>query len=98
MTILQITQYISTAIPLVSFAALFVSVFLFAKTKGNMDALKSAADTYRTLAQSKDAKIDELESKIDSLQAQVTELTKALEVQKQAFSVAIDEFLARVSA
>ena len=96
MTLIEVTQVVSTAIPVVAFAALFVSLILYVKMRGTVDTLKEAADTYRVLGEAKEAKIDELEKKIDELQAQVVELTRALDVQKQAFHVAIDEFLSRV--
>ena len=96
MTLTQVTQYVSMGIPLASFAALFAAVFFFVKMRGSVDALREAAATWQALAESKDAQVTALEQKIDELELKIAELTHALEIQKEAFRVAVDDFLARV--
>ena len=84
----------SAAVPLISLTALAVAVIIFAKSKGNIDALKDAAQTYRTLAEAYEAKITHLCHKIEDLKREVVELKSHIAVQEKATKVAVDEILA----
>ena len=90
--LLQITQFISTAIPLVTFAALFASVFIYVRSKGSMDALKEVGNTYKDLAEAYSVQIKELESKIDSLEREIALLKDELAAQRAAMKIAVSEF------
>lgn len=94
MTPAEITQYIAMAIPVVTFAAFAVSVFLFVKNKGTIDALKEATETYKTLAEAYEKKIDDLQQQLDLCAKEINRLRVALEAEHQAMEMAINELIA----
>lgn len=94
MTIVKITQYVGMAIPLISFGALVVSIIIFVKYKGTIDALKDAAETYRTLANSYKEQIGDLSSRLESCEGEVKKLEAHVVNQKLAIQIAIDETIA----
>lgn len=89
----SITIWVTNAIPIATFLALAVTVFLFAKNKGTIDALKEATSTYKELADAYEKKIKALECDVEGLKKQVDELRDRNQMLKEATRIAIDEIL-----
>lgn len=94
MTVAELTQYIAMAIPIITFSAFAFSVFLFVKNKGTIDALKEATETYKTLAEAYEKKIDDLQEQLDICAKEINRLRVALEAEHQAMEMAINELIA----
>jgi len=94
MDAITITRIFTGGIPVIVFVALAVSVFLFVKNKGTMDALNSAVETYRSLAEGYKDTVEQLEDKHDRLEAEIRELKQTMAVQKEAMGMAVDELIA----
>ena len=80
-------------IPVASFMALAVALFVFARNKGNIDALKEAAQTYKTLAEAYEAQIEHMGRKVERLEREITELKAQIQMQDAATKLAVDEIL-----
>ena len=89
----QMSHWIAVAIPLATFLALTVSIILFAKNKGTIDALREAANTYKTLSESYKDTIDQLEYRLDLSEEERERLQKQLLVQQAAMEKAVDEII-----
>lgn len=89
----QFTQALTAVIPIASFVAMVVSVLIFVKYKGTIDALNSAVETYRSLAEGYKEQVDQLKAKQDELVIEIQELKSLVSVQKEAMRIAIDEIL-----
>jgi cell division protein FtsB len=85
---------LAMVIPLASFAALVVSIFFFAKTKGQKDAMQSTIDTYKGLADARKAQIEDLEEQHKELLDEVRDLRYGINMQKEVMCTAIDELVA----
>jgi cell division protein FtsB len=89
----EFVKWVSTMIPIATFAALFVTVTLFVKNKGTIDALKETTATYKSLSESKEAEVKQLEKKQVQLKEEIEALTKECETQRGAVKVAVDELI-----
>jgi ribosomal protein S3 len=94
MTVLELIQFVSAAIPVATFLALGLSVYLFVKNKGTKDALQEALQTYKQLSEAYLAKIEQLETDLDHGKIEIEDLKKQLEIERLAFKKAIDELIA----
>jgi len=94
MPIEELIRLTSLIIPIASFLALAVALVLFAKGKGNLDALREAAQTYRTLAEAYEAQIEHMGRKIERMDEEIRDLKKHIATQEAAMRLAVDEILA----
>lgn len=93
MQLTELANWMGMAIPFATFLALVVTVFLFVKNKGTIDALKEATSTYKELAAAYEKKIEALECDVEALKKQVEELRDRNQMLKEATRIAIDEIL-----
>lgn len=87
---MELTSYVSTGIAAVSFIALISGTLVFVRSKANVDALKEAVETYRTLAESYKATIEDMQYRIDALTAEVAKLKKSIDVERKATERVLD--------
>ena len=87
-------RFVAIAIPIASFSALGYSMYLFAKTKGQKDAMQSTIDTYKGLADARKDQIEELEYQRQELEHEVRDLRSGIAMQKEVMCSAIDELVA----
>lgn len=93
MTINQVLEALSVAVGLIFAASAVVSVVLFAKYKGTIDALKEAVNSYQSVAEARAEEILELKKEIVNQNARIESLERKLIVANEAVAVAVAESL-----
>jgi septal ring factor EnvC (AmiA/AmiB activator) len=84
----------SIGFPILTFAALAVTVVLFVWKKGERDALIQAVDNYKKLADSYKDTIAQLENQLEMTEEERDALLKKLAIQQEAMDQAIDAIIA----
>lgn len=87
----KLAESATMLLPWLSLGALSITIIIIAWKKGTWDAMKSAAETYKTLADSYKETNEETLKRLEACEASVRQLKEQLVVERAAIKIAIDE-------
>lgn len=93
MSLVNVLELVASVIGVAIGLSSVVAVVLVAKTKGTIDALKEAVNSYQSVSEARAEEIIELKKEIVELKAEVLRLSQSLATAESAVGLAVKETL-----